>query len=171
VGTDKAANGVIITQGGQFGGWSLYAKMESSSIVITCWACSASTPPQTPYCRLASTRCAWNLPTKAAWDVGVPLPCFGWQQDRGEVRRRDQPMFYSLDETTGRRLRNTGTMVAEDYTAGTSKFNGRIEWVQLDQGADDYDHMISPEERWHVAMTRSKNSILGVPSTPSGRLT
>jgi hypothetical protein len=31
---------------------------------------------------------------------------------------------------------------------------GKIKWVQLDQGADDYDHLTSPEERWHVAMTR-----------------
>jgi hypothetical protein len=26
--------------------------------------------------------------------------------------------------------------------------------IQLDQGADDYDHLISPEERLHVAMMR-----------------
>jgi hypothetical protein len=28
------------------------------------------------------------------------------------------------------------------------------EWLQLDQGADDHDHPISPEERCHAAMTR-----------------
>ncbi len=47
-----------------------------------------------------------------------------------------------------------GSMVTEDYTAQTSKFNGDINWVQLDQGADDHDHLISPEERLHLAMTR-----------------
>jgi hypothetical protein len=31
---------------------------------------------------------------------------------------------------------------------------GRIGWVQLDRGADDCDHLISPEERCHAAMTR-----------------
>jgi len=45
-------------------------------------------------------------------------------------------------------------MVAEDYTNSTSKFNGKINWVQLDQGVDDYDHLISPEERLHLAMSR-----------------
>jgi arylsulfatase len=63
------------------------------------------------------------------------------------------PMIFSVDETMdiGREY---GTMVAEDYTAQTSKFNGKINWVQIDQGADDHDHLIRPEERLHLAMTR-----------------
>ena len=63
------------------------------------------------------------------------------------------PMIYSLDETMDVGC-ETGSMVSEDYTATNCKFNGRIAWVQLDQGVDDFDHLISPEERWHVAMTR-----------------
>jgi len=63
------------------------------------------------------------------------------------------PMLYSLDESMDVGC-ETGTMVAEDYTAQTSKFNGKIEWIQLDQGADDHDHLISPEERLRLAMTR-----------------
>ena len=55
-------------------------------------------------------------------------------------------MFFSLDETTVVRC-ETRTMVAEDYTAQTGKFKDRIERVQLDQGADDYDHMISSGKR------------------------
>ncbi len=36
----------------------------------------------------------------------------------------------------------------------TSKFNGEINWIQLDLGLDDHDHLISPEERLRVAMAR-----------------
>jgi len=43
---------------------------------------------------------------------------------------------------------------ADGRSDRTSKFNSVINWVQLDQGADDHDHLISPEERWHVAMTK-----------------
>ena len=64
-----------------------------------------------------------------------------------------QPMIYSMDETMDVGC-ETGTTVAEDYEARTSKFNGRINWIQLDQGLNDYDHLISPEERLNVAMTR-----------------
>ena len=45
-------------------------------------------------------------------------------------------------------------LVAGDNASETSKFNGRINWIQLDQGVDDFDHLISPEERLHLAMTR-----------------
>ena len=34
------------------------------------------------------------------------------------------------------------------------KVKGTIHWVQLDQGNDDHDHLISPEERLRVAMLR-----------------
>jgi len=34
------------------------------------------------------------------------------------------------------------------------KTQRKINWVQIDQGVDDYDHLISPEERLHLAMTR-----------------
>jgi hypothetical protein len=36
----------------------------------------------------------------------------------------------------------------------SSKFNGKIHWVQLDAGVDDHDHFVDPEERWRVAMAR-----------------
>ena len=39
-----------------------------------------------------------------------------------------------------------------DYTASTSKLNGKINWDQLDQGSDDHDNLIGPEERLHLAM-------------------
>ncbi len=29
-----------------------------------------------------------------------------------------------------------------------------VRWVQLDQGLDDHDHLISPEERLHLAISR-----------------
>jgi hypothetical protein len=62
-------------------------------------------------------------------------------------------MFFSCDETLDVGS-ECGSMVAEDYTSQTSKFNGRINWIQLDQGTDDHDHLISPEERLRVAMIR-----------------
>jgi arylsulfatase len=37
--------------------------------------------------------------------------------------------------------------VTSDYTATTSRFIGKIHWVQLDVGTDDHDHFIDPDER------------------------
>ena len=49
---------------------------------------------------------------------------------------------------------DSGSSVSDDYSPADSHFTGRINWVQLDAGDDDHDHLISPEERWHVAMAR-----------------
>ena len=43
-----------------------------------------------------------------------------------------------------------------ETTAHTSKFNGKINWVQIDLGkdAEDADHFIDDEERIRVIMAR-----------------
>jgi len=44
--------------------------------------------------------------------------------------------------------------VLEASASRTSKLNGKISWVQIDYGEDNYGHWISPEERLRLAMTR-----------------
>jgi hypothetical protein len=63
------------------------------------------------------------------------------------------PMMYSGDETCDIGA-DTGSSVSDDYTPQTSRFNGTINWVQLDAGADNHDHLITPEDRLRVAMVR-----------------
>ncbi|MDF2735860.1 MAG: arylsulfatase, partial [Chloroflexota bacterium] len=48
----------------------------------------------------------------------------------------------------------SGTAVSSDLTAETSRFNGKIEWVQIDVGEDDNDHLIDPDERLKIVMAR-----------------
>ena len=64
-------------------------------------------------------------------------------------------MIFSGDETCDVGS-DTASPVSPDYTAETSHFNGKIEWVQIDvdAAAEDADHLISPEERLQVAMAR-----------------
>ncbi len=64
-----------------------------------------------------------------------------------------QPLIFSMDETTDVGC-ETGSMVSEDYIARTCRFNGSINWIQLDQGLDDHDHLITAEERMRIAMAR-----------------
>ncbi len=55
-----------------------------------------------------------------------------------------------------RRLATPATPVSDDYARRDSAFNGRVEWVQIDidEAAEDVDHLISPEERLRIAMAR-----------------
>ena len=64
-----------------------------------------------------------------------------------------QPMIFSADETTDLGT-DSATPVSDDYDTQTSTFNGRVRWVQIDLGADaeDADHLITPEERYRVAV-------------------
>jgi hypothetical protein len=66
-----------------------------------------------------------------------------------------EPMVFSGDETTDLGS-DTATPVSDDYNPKTSAFTGRVRWVQidLDEAAEDLDHLISPEERLRIAMAR-----------------
>ena len=41
-----------------------------------------------------------------------------------------------------------------DCTAHGRRFTGKINWVQLEVGTDDHDHIIDPEERLRIAIAR-----------------
>jgi hypothetical protein len=63
------------------------------------------------------------------------------------------PMLFSADETcdVGK---ETGSTVSPDYGPSDNKFSGEVNWVQIDLEKDDHDHLISPDERFTIAMAR-----------------
>jgi arylsulfatase len=150
-----AANGTIIAQGGMFGGWSLYARDGRLKYCYNLLGINRY------YVESDSVLPAGvhEVRMEFAYDGGGPgkggnvtLYLDGSQIGAGRIGPT-QPLSFSLDETTDVGC-ETGTTVAEDYDARASKFNGRINWVQLDKGLNDFDHLITPEERLRVAMTR-----------------
>ena len=46
--------------------------------------------------------------------------------------------------------------MSDAYTSETSRFTGSVRWVQIDidDAAEDVDHLITPEERLRVALAR-----------------
>jgi len=152
---DSGAAGVIIAQGGRFGGWSLYAKDGRARFVynvlgIREFATEAGQP-------VAPGR--HQIRMEFAYDGGglakggdVTLYYDGTPVGNGRVDNT-QPMIFSADETTDVGY-ESGTSVTPDYTAGSSRFTGRIHWVQIDLDDDDNDHFIDPEERLRIAIAR-----------------
>jgi arylsulfatase A-like enzyme len=151
----KGAEGVIIHQGGAFGGMSLYAKGGKAKFAynflgLQTFTTEASQPIP------AGTH---QVRMEFAYDGGglgkggnVSLHYDGKKVGEGRVERT-VAMVFSLDETTDVG-RDTATPVSSDYTCATSVFNGKVNWVQIDLGKDDHDHFISPEERLNLAMAR-----------------
>jgi hypothetical protein len=84
----------------------------------------------------------------------VTLYYDGKEVGSGRVEQT-QGFIFSADETTDVG-RETGTTVSPDYTAHTSRFSGKIDWVRIDLGDDakDADHFVSPDERFRIAMAR-----------------
>jgi len=151
----KPANGVIIAQGGRFGGWSLYAKDGKAKFVYNVlgiheFATVATEPvPQGKH----QVRAEFAYDGEGLGKGGnVTLYYDGRPVGSGRVDMT-QPMVFSMDETTDIG-HDSGTPVTPDYSVHASKFTGKIHWVQLDVGVDDNDHFISPEERLRVAMAR-----------------
>jgi hypothetical protein len=60
-------------------------------------------------------------------------------------------LVFSADETCDIGT-ETGSPVTSDYS--TRKFNGEVNWVQIDidEAAEDLDHLIKPEERLAISM-------------------
>ena len=60
-------------------------------------------------------------------------------------------MLFSADETcdVGK---ETGSAVSPDYKPSGNEFSGEVNWVQIDLEKADHDHLITPEERFQVAM-------------------
>jgi arylsulfatase A-like enzyme len=154
---EGGANGTIVAQGGAFGGWSLYLHEGKPAHCYNLFGLqrfkvygSDPVPAGEHQLRL-----------EFAYDGGglgkggtVSLYLDGNQVAEGRVDAT-VPMAFSADETTDVGS-DTGTPVTDDLAAGETRFTGRVRWVQLDidEAAEDLDHLVSPEERYKIAMTR-----------------
>ena len=149
------AEGVIIHQAGKFGGWSFYAKAGKAKFAYNFLGLKLFTTEATK----AMSSGQHQVRMEFKYDGGglakggnVTLYYDGQNVGTGRVDST-QPMAFSADE--GLDIgHETGTNVTPDYTTQESDFTGRINWVQIDLGADSHDHLITPEQRLHIAMTR-----------------
>lgn len=152
---DRGAEGVIIAQGGAFGGWSLYAK---NGKPCYCYNFSGlkefivrgerQIPSGEHQVRMEFTYDGGGLGRGGTAALYVD----GKKAGEGRVDATI-PMVFSADETcdVGR---GTGTPVSTDYGVHGNEFNGKVHWIQIDLGLDAQDHLVTPEERFRVAMAR-----------------
>ena len=151
------ATGVLIAQGGTFGGWSLYLIAGRPTYCYNLFgmrrfkvAGSTVLPPGPHQVRMEFTYDGGG-PAKGG---SVALYVNGDEVGSGRVDATE-PLVFSTDETTDLGC-DSATPVSDDYTSATSRFTGRIDWVRIDLGEDaaDADHYITPEERLRFSMAR-----------------
>ena len=61
-----------------------------------------------------------------------------------------------LGRRDDRRRHDNATPVSDDYSPSDRRLHRSVEWVQIDidEAAEDLDHLITPEERLRIAMAR-----------------
>jgi arylsulfatase len=152
---DSGAEGTIIAQGGRFGGWALYAREGKAKFVYNVLGIHEfPTVADEPIpAGKHQVRMEFEYEGGGLGKGGtVTLYYDGRSVGTGKVAFT-QAMIFSADETTDVGY-ESGTAVSSELTAETSRFTGKIEWVQIDLGKDDNDHLIDPEERLKIVMAR-----------------
>ena len=151
------AEGVIIAQGGNIGGWSLYAKGGKlkycyNLLGVRYFYVEADSPlPAGDH----------QVRMEFAYDGGglgkggaVTLYVDGQPVGIGKVDATAAVVFSADDGCDVGR--DTGAPVSEDYGPHGNAFTGVVKGVELaiDDAADSADHVVSPEDAVRVAMAR-----------------
>jgi arylsulfatase len=154
---EGGANGVILSQGGAFGGFALYANVGRPAYCYNLFGLQRFKV----YGEQAIPAGEHQVRMEFAYDGGglgkggdVTLFVDGKPVGGGRVEAT-VPMVFSADETTDVG-RDTATPVSDDYGPRDSEFTGKVRWVQIDidAAAESVDHVISPEQRLQIAMAR-----------------
>ncbi len=151
----SGADGVIVAQGGSTNGWSLYAKggrlkycYNFFGIDVTFVEAKQPVPAGNHQVRMEFKYDGGGIAKGGLVTLFVDGKAVG----DGRIERT-VPMAFSADETcdVGK---EAGSPVSPDYGPSGNEFSGEVNWVQIDLEKDDQDHLVSPEERFRVAMAR-----------------
>ncbi|HWL48741.1 MAG TPA: arylsulfatase [Acidimicrobiia bacterium] len=154
---DSGAAGVIVAQGGAFGGWTLYVKDGKPAYCYNLYGLQVFKV----YGEEALPSGDHQVRMEFDYDGGglgkggtARLYVDGNKVGEGRVDAT-VPMAFSADETTDVGS-DSGTPVTDDLGPKDTVFTGRVRWVQIDLGkdAEDADHLISDDERYRIAMAR-----------------
>ncbi|MEU4234116.1 arylsulfatase [Nonomuraea sp. NPDC026600] len=152
---EGGCHGVIVVQGGRFGGWALYVNRGRPA-----------------YCYNYFGRHSSYVRAPEPLAPGRHTVCFAFLYDGGGVGkggnglltvdgvrvaegRIDEtiPYLFSADETLDVGV-DTASPVSAEYGKTDSAFTGTIDYVRIDIGDDDQSHLENPEHRHHRMMAR-----------------
>ena len=154
---ESGGEGVIVAQGGNIGGWSLYAKngklkycYNVAGIHYFYIEASEALPPGEHQVRMEFAYAGGGL------GKGGQLLLYVDGKKVGEgALPMTQAIVFSADEgcDVGE---DTGSPVSQDYGSRGNAFNGRVKGVQLAiaEAAESLDHLVSPEDAIRIALAR-----------------
>ena len=169
---EGGADGVLIAQGGAYGGWSVYLTSGALAFAYNLGGVETeytrSEAPLTPGEHEVRMHFAYDGGGLGKGG-GVTLFDGDDQVATGRVTRT-LPFFFSMDETVdiGSDL---ATPVSGDYGPTGNEFTGTIVWLRIDLGDDDHTHLADPEHvefdalwrRSVIARCRRQGTVLACP--------
>jgi arylsulfatase len=153
----SGAEGVIIAQGGNIGGWSLYAKGGKLKYCYNLGGVkqffaesSAPIPAGQHQVRMEFAYAGGGLGKGGK----VTLYIDGKKAGEGAIPMT-QAMIFSADDGCDVGL-DSGSPVSPDYGSRGNEFNGTVRGVQIAiaEDAEAVDHLVKPEEAIRIAMAR-----------------
>ncbi len=152
---EPGPEGVIIEQGGRFGGWALYAKNGKPAYCYN----FAGIKSFTMYGDVVILAGEHQVRMEFKYDGGglgkggtVTLYLDAKKCGEGRVDVT-MPMMFSGDETCDVGV-STGTPVSTDFSARGNEFSGKVKWVQIDIGKEDESHLVTVDDLYRIAMAR-----------------
>ncbi|KXX59883.1 MULTISPECIES: arylsulfatase [unclassified Rhodococcus (in: high G+C Gram-positive bacteria)] len=152
---ESGANGVILVQGGAFGGWSVYTKdcylKYTYNVLGLNEYTTTSDQPLSPGDH--EVRMEFDYEGGGLGKGGtVTLYADGHSIGSGKVERT-LPFMFSMDETVDVGI-DVASPVSSEYGPTGNGFTGDIAWARIDIGDDDHSHLADPEHRMTIAMTK-----------------
>jgi hypothetical protein len=153
----SGAEGVIVAQGGNIGGWSLYAKngklkycYNLGGVQYFFIESDKRLPPGQHQVRMEFAYAGGGLGKGGK----VTLYVDGKKVGEGEISMT-QAIVFSADDGLDVGV-DTGSPVSSDYGSRGNEFNGEVKGVELAIGedAEAADHMVKPEDAIRIAMAR-----------------
>ncbi|MET0862589.1 MAG: arylsulfatase [Microbacterium sp.] len=152
---EGGGTGVLIAQGGSYGGWSFYLSdgkpafaYNLGGVVIEYTRADAALAAGEHELRVHFSYDGGGL------GKGGTVTLYDGEEQLAEGRvTRSLPFFFSMDETVdiGSDL---ASPVSGEYGPSNNEFTGKISWLRLDVGDDDHSHLADPDHLMQIAMTR-----------------
>ena len=148
------SKGVIVAQGANFGGWALYVRAGKLKYVYN-FLGLALYEVEAPSVLSAGKH---EIKMEFKYDGGglgkggaVSLLVDGQKVSEGRLEHT-VPMIFSVDSScmVGDKL---GAPISGDFKEGGNKFNGKVNWVRIDLGSENFDSLITPEEWVRIHMS------------------
>jgi hypothetical protein len=146
----EGGHGVLVSQGGKFGGWALYVLNGKLAYTYNIFGMER----YTIHADTALTGGEHRVGVDFDYDVGGTVTLYVDGQSVGQGRvDRTQPLAFGASGDAATDLGDWGaTPVGDDLAPDASRFTGLLRWVQIDlhtdaNGADDDP---TPEDRMNV---------------------